>query len=390
MGTITNFLIKKFIKNHENILDKEVRAQYGFLGGAVGICANLLLFIIKILIGVFSKSVAITTDAFNNLSDLGNSVITIIGAGISKMPPDKEHPFGHGRMEYICAFGISFVIMYAGIEFLKASFSKILDPKPIIFNFYIVLILVFSILIKFWMGIFNRKISKKIKSEALKAVSLDSLIDCLVTLSTIISGLVFHYFGINIDGLIGVLISSLVIWGGFCVFKDALSPLLGESADSETKRVINEILLSRDEICSVHDLMVHHYGPSRKIATIHVVVDSESDIWHIHEIIDEAEREIFEKLNIECIIHVDPVSTQCEKTLEIEKLVLGFLKSMDDKLDMHDFRIKNSQDKTVVFFDLQVPSKYKDKEVKELVEKIKGKLKELNFDVIINIDPDFD
>ena len=291
---LSNFLIRRFIKNSDNIADNKVRIAYGNLGGIVGICVNSLLFLIKLFVGIFAGSVAIMADAFNNLSDAASSVITIIGFKMANKPADAEHPFGHGRIEYLSALIVSFMVMLVGFQFVKTSFSKILNPEAVKFEFIPFILLLISIGFKLWLSKFNKNLGNKINSSALKAAGTDALGDVFTSSTVVISFLAAKFTTLPIDGYIGILVALAIIYSGFTLINETISPLLGEAPDPELVNNIIEMVLSYENIIGVHDLIIHNYGPGRVMASIHAEIPADINIMTIHDIIDKAEREISE------------------------------------------------------------------------------------------------
>lgn len=301
------YLIKKFVKNYKDTEDKSVREAYGVFSGVLGIICNLFLFGVKLTIGLFMNSIAITSDAFNNLSDTGSSMITILGAKLSNRVPDEEHPFGHGRFEYISSLIIAFIIMLVGFELLKNSFGKILSPEKVAFNWILVLILSGSILIKVWMYSYNRYIGKAIGSKVNLAAASDSLNDVVATSAVILTTIVGKFIGFPIDGIAGLIVSLLIMYTGFGVAKDTVNVLLGMSPSTETVDKIHDQILECDYIEGVHDLKVHDYGPGRTIASVHVEMSDTISIIKAHTEIDKVEKRILKELGIDIVIHVDPM-----------------------------------------------------------------------------------
>jgi len=304
---LIGLIIKKFIRNSEKVDDKYVRESYGVLSGVLGIICNMFLFAIKLILGLFINSIAVISDAFNNLSDLGTSVITIFGAKLSNRPPDKEHPHGHGRYEYIASLVVSFIIFAVGLKLLGSSFDKILHPQKVLFNMVSILILLASVLVKVWMYSYNRYIAKAIDSSVNRAAALDSLNDVFATSGVIIGTIIGSFIAFPIDGVMGLIISGLIIYTGFNTAKDSVNLLLGALPDPEVIEKINKLVLSGKNIKGVHDLKVHDYGPGRKTASIHAEVSNEVSIVDIHSEIDKIELKVRDELGIEMVIHMDPV-----------------------------------------------------------------------------------
>ena len=292
---MTAFLIRLFIKNKDNTTNPQVRTRYGVLGGVVGVACNLLLFVIKLSIGFFSGSVSIIADAFNNLSDIGSCAVTLLGFKLASEPPDPEHPFGHGRMEYMSAALVSILIVLVGIELLKESVNKILHPEPLKFSYYIIAALLVSIAIKLWLGLFNKKLSKRISSPALQATAADCFSDCFATSAVLVSVLISHLTSLNIDAYVGVAVSVLIMWNGVKSIKETLDPLLGTPPEPETVSALEELVLSYPDFLGIHDLIIHNYGPGRSFASLHVEVPQDIDILTCHERIDHCEKTILEQ-----------------------------------------------------------------------------------------------
>lgn len=303
-------LIKFFIKDYDNVDDKKVREAYGVLSGVLGIICNLVLFILKLIIGILVNSIAIVSDAFNNISDLGSSIIAIYGAKLSNQPPDENHPHGHGRYEYIASLIVSFLIFAVGLETLKSSVKKIINPETVNINPILIGILFSSILIKIWMFSYNRYIGKKINSSINKANAQDSLNDVMATTAVVIGTVLGQYTSLPIDGILGFIISFIIIYSGFGIAKDSVSLLLGESADPELIKSIKELILENENVKGVHDLIIHDYGPNKIMASVHVEVSKEANIVDIHDEIDRIEQKIGRELDVDIVIHMDPIKDE--------------------------------------------------------------------------------
>ena len=351
---MVTLLTKLFIKNND-LKDPKVRTRYGTICGALGICLNIFLFVFKYFAGVLSGSIAITADAFNNLSDAGSSIVTLIGFKMADKKPDLEHPFGHGRIEYISGFIVSIVIILMGLELFKSSVSKITNPENIDSSIVIILILVISILVKIYMYLYNKKISKKIDSAAMKATALDSLSDSVATLVVLISIFIYKLTGLNIDGISGILVSIFILFSGYNAAKETISPLLGNKPDKEFIDEIIKIVMSHKEITGVHDLIVHDYGPGRVIVSLHAEVPGNSDIFEIHDCIDRIENELNEKLKCESVIHMDPIALDDKKVVFMRKEVAKMVKSFNNRLSIHDFRMVEGTTHNNLIFDVVVP-----------------------------------
>jgi cation diffusion facilitator family transporter len=301
------FIIKLFIKDYDNVDDKKVRERYGVLSGVLGVICNLLLFMLKLSIGIFVNSIAIISDAFNNVSDLGSSIVTIFGVKLSNRPPDEGHPYGHGRYEYITSLVVSFLIFAVGLETLKSSINKIINPSRVEINSIMILILSSTILLKVWMFSYNKYIGEKINSSVNKANASDSLNDVLATVAVIIGTVIGKYTNLPIDGILGFIISFVIMYSGFSIAKDSVSLLLGESPDPELINRIKELILENEHIIGVHDLIIHDYGPNKIMASIHAEVSKDANIVDIHYEIDKIEQRIGRELDIDIVIHMDPV-----------------------------------------------------------------------------------
>lgn len=348
---ISKFLISKFIKNSKDTSNKKVRDAYGYLGGVVGIIINLLLFITKLFVGVILNSIAVTADAFNNLSDVASSVITILGFKLANKPPDKEHPFGHGRLEYISGLLVSFLVMLVGIEFIKTSFDRIINPSKVIFALIPFILILVSIGFKIWISKFNKTLGKAINSSALEASSFDALSDVVSSSCVALSLLLSKWIDFPIDGYIGIIVSFIIIYAGYSLIKSTMNPLLGESPDVELVKGIQAKLLSYDHITGSHDLVIHNYGPGRCMGSIHAEVPCDISIVKIHEIIDMAEKEISEEFNIYLVIHMDPINTDDEEVKASRLELLDVLKNFPIIKSIHDFRIVGEGEYKNLIFD---------------------------------------
>lgn len=367
---MTKLLVKLFIKDYENIHDQRVRTSYGILSGIVGIVCNVILFVVKLAVGILIKSVSVIADAFNNLSDAGSSVIGFIGVKLAGRPADKEHPFGHGRLEYIAALVVSFVIIQVSLSLFKNSFEEILNPEAVIFNPILIGILVFSIFIKVWLMLFNRKLGKRIKSSVMLATATDSLSDVLVTSATVVSAVIAGLTGWQIDGYMGLVVSVFVLIAGYKIAKETLMPLLGQAVDREVYNSITELVESYPNIIGTHDLIIHSYGPSHRMATIHVEVPNDINFEEIHDTIDRIERDVLEKMDIFLVIHMDPVEMNDVLVLEKKALVTDIVKSLDERASIHDFRVVRTEFQINLIFDLVVPFSYTPEEEQKLLAKV--------------------
>ncbi|BDR65378.1 cation diffusion facilitator family transporter [Clostridium tetani] len=390
---MSKFLVKTFVKNYKNIDDTKVRNSYGFLGSMVGILSNTILFIVKIVVGILSNSISVTADAFNNLSDVASSVITLIGFKLSSKPADKEHPFGHGRIEYISALVVSFMVILVGLEFVKTSYNRIVNPVDINFQVIPFILIVLSIFTKVWLSRFNKYIGDSINSSALQASSFDALSDVITSSCVALSLILSMWISFPIDGYIGIVVSLFIMYSGYTLIKETLNPLLGEAADPQLVKDITEETLNYPYIGGVHDLIVHNYGPGRCLASIHAEVPDNISIVDIHEIIDKAEKEISEKLNLELVIHMDPINTDNKEINSIQKEVEEILLKYPTIKSFHDFRVVGSGEfKNLIFdivIDYSVP--FTDELHKNLKDNISKDIKKIHpsYNTIITIDRDF-
>ena len=351
------FLASLFIKDRRNYDSPAVRQAYGVLSGAVGIGLNILLFLGKWIAGTLSGSIAITADAFNNLSDAGSSIITLIGFRLSGQAPDPEHPFGHGRMEYISGLLVSVAILVMGFELIWSSFGKLRDPEPIESSALVLGILLASILVKVDMFYYNRSLSKKLDSAAMKATSVDSLSDTVATTLVLIATVISKYTGLILDGWFGILVGIFIVYTGGSTLKETIDLLIGQPPKKEFIDEIREIVLGHSLVYGVHDLIVHDYGPGRRMISLHAEVAVDGDIQDIHEQIDHIEHELQEKLNCSATIHMDPIVTDDKEVLEMKAKVEAMVQSLDEAFSMHDFRMVKGPTRTNLIFDVEVPRK---------------------------------
>lgn len=390
---ISQKLITKFIKNSEDIKNKKVRERYGYLGGVVGILVNLVLFLIKITAGLLVNSIAVIADAFNNLSDVGASLVTIFGFKLSSKPADKEHPFGHGRIEYISGLIVAFLVILVGFEFIKSSFERIKNPVPVEFSLLPFILLIISISFKVWLSRFYRGIGNKINSSALKASSVDSISDVISSSTVVISLLISKFTSLPIDGYIGLVVSLVILYAGYNLIKDTLNPLLGVAPDEDLVEDIQKMLLSYEHIDGVHDLLVHNYGPGRIIASIHAEVPLDISVVAAHEVIDRAEKEISSELGIYLLIHMDPVTTKDEEILSAKRELEEVLNKIPHISSFHDFRVVGEGDYKNLIFDVVVKDDFiitKESELK-LQKQINEEIKKVspNHNAIITVDASF-
>lgn len=374
---MTNFLIKLFIKDKDNVQDREVREKYGMLSSITGIIVNILLSVFKLIIGVLAGSMSIISDALNNVSDAGSSIITMVGFKMSQKKVDSDHPWGHGRMEYITALFVDILIILVGFELLQSSVDKIIHPElPNISNVTIILLVV-AIFAKLWLFLFYRKIAKKINSAAIKGTAYDSISDSISTLAVLISAIVARFAGISIDGYVSLLVSIFILITGIKAVKEIVDLLLGQKPDLEYVKAIEEFAKKYDTIEGIHDIMVHDYGPGRKIVSFHAEIPANSDICRAHDIIDQMEQDIFEEFGCITTIHMDPIVVDDEEINSMKKKAEEIVKNMNEKYSIHDFRMTDGGERINLIFDLVVPTDEKaDKE--ELIKTIQQELKKEN------------
>lgn len=388
---MTEFLVRHFIKDYQDIEKISVRTAYGVLASIVGIFCNVFLFIVKFAAGLVLHSVSVTADAFNNLSDAGSSIISFAGVKMAEKPADRDHPFGHGRIEYIAALIVSFLVLEVGFTFLKDSFGKIWRPEELNFQTVSVVILILSIAVKLWLGLFNRRLGAKINSKVMMAVFTDSMGDVITTSATILSILFFGLTGINIDGFVGVGVALVVMWAGVGIARDTLEPLIGEAIDPEVYEQIKKFVEGYNGIEGTHDLIVHNYGPGRSMASIHAEVPNDVDIEQSHEIIDRIEREASKQLGIFLVIHMDPAEMKDEKVLLIKEKVERILEELDPACSIHDFRVVHGEAQTNLIFDMVIPIEYSETARKELPMRLMERIKEVDsrYECVITVDYDY-
>lgn len=364
-----SLLAKCFIKNSADVTSPAVRQAYGVLCGMVGILLNVLLFALKLLAGTLSGSIAVTADAFNNLSDAGSSVITLLGFKLAGQKPDPEHPFGHGRLEYISGLIVSLVILLMGAELAKSAVEKIVHPEAVELSLLTASILLASILVKLYMYCYNRAVGKKIGSAAMEATAADSLSDCAATLAVLLATLIGHFTGARIDGWCGIVVAALVLLAGFRAAKDTISPLLGQPPAPEFVARIEEIVMSSPSVQGIHDLVVHDYGPGRVMISLHAEVPAHGDILVLHDEIDSIEQELRRSLGCAATIHMDPIVTDDAQTAQLRAEVEQLVRGVDAGISIHDFRMVTGPTHTNLIFDAVVPytSRLSDREAEQAI-----------------------
>ncbi len=356
---MVTILINLLIQNKEDVKNPKVRQQYGMICGLVGIALNILLFVGKFLAGAISHSISITADAFNNLSDAGSSCVTLVGFKMAGAKPDVGHPFGHGRIEYIAGLIVSGAILLMAVELVRTSIDKVLHPQPVEFKALTAVVLLVSILVKVYMAYYNYRIGKKLGSAAMRATATDSLSDTCATTVVLASAIIGEAFHIQIDGYCGILVGLFIFYAGVSAAKETLDPLLGQAPEETLVRQIEEIVLSHEEICGIHDLLVHDYGPGRLMISLHAEVPAEGDILELHDVIDNTEVELRRKLNCDAVIHMDPVVTEDKHILYLKENIEEIIKKIDPVISMHDFRVVAGPTHTNLIFDIVVPYDYR-------------------------------
>ena len=382
-------LARVFIKNQEDVENPKVRQAYGVLCGTVGIVLNILLFAGKWLAGFLSGSIAITADAFNNLSDAGSSVLTLIGFHLSGQKPDQKHPFGHGRMEYISGLFVSVAILIMAVELIQSSVHKLIHPEAIEGSPLILAILMVSVCVKVYMAYYNKKIGKKINSAAMAATAADSMSDTIATSAVLFSTVISMAAGVNLDGWCGLLVGVFILYSGVQALKDTVDPLLGQAPDKALVEQIQSLVTSYPVVQGIHDMMIHDYGPGGRIVSLHAEVDAKGDILKIHDEIDNIERKLRETLNCHATIHMDPVEVDNEEVRKLRLQTAKLIAGMELNLSIHDFRVVKGETHTNLIFDVVVPFECPLKD-SEVIEKIEEGIQQYpgNYYAVIQIDRD--
>lgn len=384
---MVTFLSRWLIQDYDRPEDPEVRRKYGVLCGSVGIGLNLLLFLAKFFAGTISGSIAITADAFNNLSDAGSSLVTIVGFKLAGQKPDPSHPFGHGRMEYLSGLAVSVLILLMGFELLQSSVDKIRHPAAIEFSWLSVVILLLGIAGKLYMSYYNRSVGNKINSAAMKATAADSLSDSISTAAVLAATLIAHFFSVNIDGWVGVAVACFILYAGYNAARDTIDPLLGQAPDPELVTDVEKTVLSFPPIQSIHDMIVHDYGPGRLMISLHAEVPADGDLLEMHDTIDLVEQTLREKFHCDAVIHMDPIVTNDEQVLKMRSKMHQLVQVIDKRITVHDFRMVTGPTHTNLIFDVACPFdvKQSDEEVKRQVEEIVDLL-DGNYNAVVTVD----
>ena len=374
---MTKFLIKLFIKDKDNTKNQEVRGKYAMLSSITGIVVNILLSVFKLIIGIFANSISIISDALNNVSDAGSSIVTMVGFKLSQKKVDADHPWGHGRMEYITGFFVDILILLVGFELLKSSVDKIIHPELPNINNITIILLVVAILAKLWLFVFYRKIAKIIDSAAIKGTAYDSISDSISTLAVLISAFVAKFFNISIDGYVSLLVSIFILFTGYKAIKEIIDLLLGQKPDPEFVKQIEEFAMKYETIEGIHDIMVHDYGPGRKIVSFHAEVPANSDISRAHDIIDQMEQDIFENFGCITTVHMDPIVVDDEEINQMRSFVEEIVKGINEKFSIHDFRMTDGGERVNLIFDLVITSD-KNINAEEIISKIQEEIHKIN------------
>ena len=359
---MTNLLLRLFVKNYGDTQNSQVRSAVGSLSGFVGIGCNVLLFLLKLLVGTLAGSVSITADAMNNLSDASGSIVTLIGFRVADKPADEHHPYGHARAEYLSGLAVAALILFIGFELAKSSVEKIVNPAAVAFSGLTAAVLLASIAVKLWMCLFNRKLGKLIDSTALLATSADSRNDCVATSAVLLAAVIEHFLDIRIDGFMGMGVATFILYSGIQLAKETISPLLGENADPELREKIVDYIRQQPKVLGYHDLMVHDYGPGQRFASLHVEMDHREDPLECHERIDDMERECLRSHNVHLVIHYDPVITDDPELQRLKQEVSRLLQQRDERLSLHDFRMVQGKRHMNLVFDVALPSDLRGKE----------------------------
>ena len=372
---MTEFLVKRFVKNYGRVEEAQVRTAYGAMASMVGIGCNILLFLAKMAIGLLANSISVMADAFNNLSDAASSIVGFVGVKMAQKPADDDHPFGHGRIEYIAAFIVAFLVLQVGFSLFTGSVEKLFHPDDLTFKWVSVLVLGLSVGVKLWLSLFNRRLGKRINSKVMLATSADALGDAAATSAAIFSMLVYGIFGWNIDAVVGLAVSVVVMLAGINIARDTLAPLIGEAIDPELYEQITNFVEGFDGIVGTHDLIVHNYGPSKSMASIHAEVPNDCDLEETHEIIDRIEREAARRFGLLLVIHMDPVETHDQRVLEFKAMVEDVIEKMDSRLSIHDFRMVDGRENINLIFDLVAPREYKGADVGKLKAEVSSQVR---------------
>ena len=384
---MTHLLLKLFVKNRDNPKDPKVRHAYGVLSSTVGILLNILLAVLKLTAGILSASIAITADALNNLSDAGSQVISLISFKMAAKPADRDHPFGHARIEYVASMIVSFIILTIGAELCKTSIQSILAPADISFGTVSAIILSVSIILKLWLALFNRKIAKRINSSVIRATAADSLADAAATSAVLISMIIFRFSGLNVDGYMGTIVSAFIFIAGIKILSETKNSILGSAPEPEVIEAIYAITKEYPEVIGIHDMIVHNYGAGNTMASLHAEVDGSADIFITHDVIDNLEKRLFTELGVRATVHMDPIVTDDERVNALRAEVLAAVRGIDETFSIHDFRFVEGKTHTNLIFDVSAPFEVKltDAEIENAVGNAVKSINE-NYFAVITID----
>lgn len=387
---MTDFLVKRFVKNSADVHSAPVRAAYGNLAGMVGIACNLALCAAKLAAGLASGSVSITADAVNNLSDASSSIITLVGFRLSARPADEEHPYGHARIEYLAGLAVSVMILVIGVELARSSIGRILHPTPVLFSAVSAAVLLLSIAVKLWLAAFNRRLGRRIESAALEATAMDSRNDVISTAAVLAACVIAALTNWQLDGWMGLAVACFILWSGVGIFKDTMNPLLGEAPSAELSAYIGKKVMSYEGVLGTHDLMVHDYGPRRRFASVHVEMAAEADVMHSHDVIDNIERDFLENDHISLVIHFDPIQTGDDAVGTHREWVRGLVQSISPKLTIHDFRMVQGTTHTNLIFDTVAPHGFalSDAELRSRIQQLveQGRGDGMRYYAVVTID----
>ncbi len=385
---MTQFIIRKFIPDAENVKDAQVRERYGIVSGIVGLLCNLFLFAVKLCIGLATASISVAADAVNNLSDGLSSLISVIGFKLAGKAPDSKHPFGYGRTEYLAGLAVAFLIGLVGIEFAKSSIERILHPSPILFSPVLLVILALSMLVKLWMGAFNRELGHRIDSPVLLAAMQDSINDVVTTTVVLVGMAASRFTDVPIDGYVGLIVAAFILWSGIGIARDTLNPLIGQAADPDIAQNIESIVLEFNGIIGVHDLIVHNYGAGKFLASLHAEVPDTANFVAIHEVVDEAEKEVWKRTGVFLVIHMDPISVNDARVDHFRTLADAVITRVDSRLTMHDFRVVDGDRQINLIFDVVAPFEYQGEKRTTLLRDIRKGLRarDKRFNAVITVD----
>ncbi len=380
-------LSRIFIKNYQDTKNRETRHAYGIMMSIIGIVANVALSLAKLVVGTVSGSISVTADALNNMSDAGSQIISLISFKISAKPADRDHPFGHARIEYVASMIVSFFVLLVGFELAKESIDKIINPVESEFSTIVIVVLALSVAVKLWLGIAGKRVAKSISSSVIAATASDSLSDALATSAVLVSALISRFSGFNTDAYMGLVVSGLILFAGIKILNDTKNSILGSPPDSEVVDGIVAITKEYPDICGIHDMVVHNYGAGNTIASLHAEVDGSKDVYIIHDMIDNIEKRLYSELGVRATIHMDPIVTDDERVSELKALTLEAVKSVDTRMSIHDFRFVEGVTHSNLIFDINAPFEVKISD-NEIIDAVQGKISEINstFFCVITVD----